>query len=209
VGSIALAGLFAAQAVAQTAAGPAYYTENSVQVVLSRGQEQTWTMTAPGGSYVAIARVNFRMSAGVLLGRDGTLPTDSRLKCRLDAEGRLSSYDEAVSLVTTDQVTGTGVVGQKSDDESFSLTAAVSPVSPGGDRTVVKVTCTNISVHERATNIAVDRVAVTLAPVSSIQGLPLTARAAPAAATATTTAAKPVTSTATAKPTGPVAPKPQ
>jgi hypothetical protein len=203
-----LAAFGSAAAHAQTdSSRAAYYSNTRVMVELRRGEERTWTMTAPGGSYVAFARVDFSPLAGALLGRDGTAFTDARLKCRLGAEGEISNYDEAASLLTTDQVTGSGVLSQTSDSEFFSLVATINPVSFGAAQTIAKVTCTNTSINERANPIPINHIRITLAPVASLQGAPLVA--VPPAARAGAAASKPVGPAPAAKTTAPVSPKPQ
>gem|GEM_PF-4598354 len=144
---------------------------------LARGAERTWEWTAPGGSYMAFVRVNFRLNSPNRNAEGEYIKGDARLECRVVGGGSRGGYDMASAYVGGDQATATTspAFGSGSDNESFALIAAVDPAL-GEALTRVRLVCRNPTISETALPVMIDHISVNLLPVASINVLELVAR---------------------------------
>jgi hypothetical protein len=162
-----------AQTVAERGA---FQAVESAPGPLPRGAEKTWEWTASGGAYMAFVRVNFRLSSPNRNADGAYIKGDARLECRLGGGGSRGGYDLASAYVGSDQATATTspAFGSGSDNEAFTLIAAVDPAF-GEALTRVRLVCRNPTISETAQPVMIDHISVNLLPVASINALELVA----------------------------------
>lgn len=125
---------------------------------LTNGETKSWSWTAPQGTYLAIARVNYRMVATDL---------PARITCKLKKAGEPGIYDQAVGYASPDQASMQGEFGTQSEEGSLTLAGTVMQI---GSELHVAVECTGQT--PPVNFVPVDLLTLNLIPVTNQVTMP-------------------------------------